>query len=158
MIIFLGWNNSISMACFLLQILQAKRKLRLTSAGPKEGSSAAPPGEAITHFEPPSRTIAVLKKEIREATNRIGEELDEGTREAVVAEGLKVSVTAIESINQYNRLLNVTEIVFTLLKVFELNNVVIRSVRGVNDIFYRKLMWLVTVVAVLAVVLKFALF
>ena len=142
----------------LLQILQAKRKLRLTSAGPKEGSSAAPPGEAITHFEPPSRTIAVLKKEIREATNRIGEELDEGTREAVVAEGLKVSVTTIESINQYNRLLNVTEIVFTLLKVFELNNVVIRSVRGVNDIFYRKLMWLVTVVAVLAVVLKFALF
>ena len=95
-----------SMACFLLQILQAKRKLRLTSAGPKEGSSAAPPGEAITHFEPPSRTIAVLKKEIREATNRIGEELDEDTREAVVAEGLKV---------------------------FELNNVVIRSVRGVDD-------------------------
>ena len=114
----------------LLQILQAKRKLRLTS-GPKVDSAAAAPGEAITHFEPPSRTIAVLKKEIREATNRIGEELDEDTREAVVAEGLKV---------------------------FELNNVVIRSVKGVNDIFYRKLMWLVAVVTVLAMVMKFILF
>merc|ERR1719188_667360 len=108
------------------QILQAKRKLRVTSPETK-GNSAAP-GEAITHFEPPSRTIAVLKKEIREATNRIGEELDEGTGEAVIAEGVKV---------------------------FELNNLVIRSVRGVNDIFYRKLMWLVAFVAVLAVVLKF---
>ena len=113
----------------MLQILQAKRKLRMTSSDSK-GDTAAP-GEAITHFEPPSRTIAVLKKEIREATNRIGEELDEGTREAVIAEGVKV---------------------------FELNNLVIRSVKGVDDIFYRKLMWLVVILIALALILKFILF
>ena len=112
----------------MLQILQAKRKLGVTSSNSK-GDSAAP-GEAITHFEPPSRTIAVLKKEIREATNRIGEELDEGTREAVINEGVKV---------------------------FELNNLVIRSVKGVNDIFYRKLMWLVVIIAALALVFKLVL-
>jgi len=111
------------------QILQAKRKLGVTSSGSKGDSAAL--GEAITHFEPPSRTIAVLKKEIREATNRIGEELDEGTREAVIAEGVKV---------------------------FELNNLVIRSVKGVDDIFYRKLMWLVVILTVLALVFKFVLF
>ena len=72
----------------------------------------------------------MLKKEIREATNRIGEELDEGTREAVINEGIKV---------------------------FELNNLVIRSVKGVNDIFYRKLMKLMMILMALALIVKFLL-
>ena len=81
-----------------------------------------------------------------QATDRVGEELDPETRDRVVKEGVKVRSTLAgkrydtkkKSHSRFDS------------QVFELNNSIISSVSGVDDIFRRRVF---IVIAVLAVIL-----
>lgn len=91
------------------------------------GSRALSREEAIMSFGG-GKTTAAMKAELRSATNRIAAELDEETREKILVEGVTV---------------------------FEMNNAIIGSVRGVDEIFYRRLLICVVVLmALLAVAVK----
>ena len=95
------------------QILNAKRRL-LTNPLKRnrdDGESASParPGESVTTFGPAS--VSGLKKRMREAAEAVAAGLDEDTREAIVREGARV---------------------------FELNNSIVRSVEGVDGVFWRR--------------------
>merc|ERR1712059_159777 len=67
-------------------------------------------------------TIGSLKKELRKAVNEVAEELDEETREAILEEGVKV---------------------------FQLNNIIIGSVEGVDRVLKRRLVKLLIAVILL---------
>lgn len=66
-------------------------------------------GCAVTTYD--GQAIGPLKKKLREAINMLADNLDEDTRKAILQEGIKV---------------------------FELNNLVISSVRGVNEVLKRR--------------------
>ena len=67
-------------------------------------------GEAVTTYS--QETIAGLKKKLRQAVNDLADNLDEETKEAILTESVKV---------------------------FELNNTVIKSVKGINQVLFRRL-------------------
>ena len=104
------------------QVLKAKRRLLnpLTKREANSTGAEACPGEAVTHFG--GMAVSALKKKVREAAERVADGVDEETKEAIVLEGVKV---------------------------FQLNNTLVRSVRGVDDVFYRKVITWVTVLAVI---------
>ena len=87
------------------QVLKTKRLLSLSSiAGTKEGEEGeGRPGYSVTHYG--DATIGQLKRQLRKAMNELAEHLDEETREAILVESVKV---------------------------FQLNNSIIGSVKGVN--------------------------
>ena len=64
-------------------------------------------------FNDSELSLPMLKLRTKEAVNRIGENLDEELRDRIVAEGIRV---------------------------FELNNAIIRTICGVDDVLYRKLL------------------
>ena len=68
-------------------------------------------GDATVTF-PEKRPIGVLKKELRAAVDALANELDAETREAILVEGENV---------------------------FRLNNTIIKTIEGVNEIFYKRL-------------------
>ncbi len=72
------------------QILSGKRrllrKMALDSGGKSDESELAP-GMALTHFDEP---IKELKRRYRQATDDVGQQLDEETRRRVIKEGQKV--------------------------------------------------------------------
>jgi len=67
-------------------------------------------GEAVTTYS--QETIAGLKRKLRQAVNDLADSLDEETKEAILTESVKV---------------------------FELNNTVIKSVKGINQVLLRRL-------------------
>ena len=70
-------------------------------------------GDDIFHFESP-HTVQSLKKSLRSAAEDFGGNLDSETQELVISEGIKV---------------------------FELNNTLVNSVEGVNEAFWRLVLW-----------------
>ena len=80
-------------------------------------------GTAVTTF--PGETPGNLKKKLRSATNGLGEELDKDLKERIIEEGVNV---------------------------FKLNNSIIHTVEGVNEIFYKKMFkWAAILVLILAI-------
>ena len=67
-------------------------------------------GEAVTTYS--QETIASLKRKLRQAVNDLADNLDEETKAAILIESVKV---------------------------FELNNTVIKSVKGINQVLLRRL-------------------
>ena len=88
------------------QILRAKRMLKFGSSTNEEREQ----GNDVTEFN--GVPISVLKRKMKDAMNKIAEDLDESTRDAICAEGITV---------------------------FELNNSIIKTVKGVDDIFNAKI-------------------
>ena len=68
------------------------------------------PGEAVTTYS--QETIPSLKRKLRQAVNDLADNLDEETKEAILTESVKV---------------------------FEFNNTVIKSVKGINQVLLRRL-------------------
>lgn len=106
------------------QILSKKRSF----FGSKQKNGE--PGNATTEFGP-DLPIGTLKKRLREATNRIAEDFDEATRQAVLAEGEKV---------------------------FQLNIEIIRSISGVDEIFRRKMLIFFSISAVVTAIILYLVF
>jgi len=104
------------------QVLKAKRFLSLSSlTGSKEGDGGGDrPGYNVTNYE--DIPIGVLKKNLKTIVNDLAEQLDEETREAIIKEGPKV---------------------------FELNNIIIGSVQGVDRVLKRRLLKLLIAVILL---------
>ena len=91
------------------QILAAKRKIGFNREVSRED------GNSLMDFGVIS--ISKLKRGMKSAMNRIAQDLDESTRDAICSEGIRV---------------------------FELNNTIIKTVKGVDEIFYAKLkMWFI---------------
>ncbi len=87
-------------------------------------------GEAVTHFGT-EHSLPWLKKQMRDSVDHFGEQLDPDVREKVILEGVTV---------------------------FNLNNTIIRSVRGVDDIFYRKLFNILSLLVLALGILAFFLY
>jgi len=103
------------------QVLRAKRFLSLSSISGLGGDDdTEKPGNSVTTYG--DITIGSLKKQLRKAINDLAEELDEETKEAILAEGVKV---------------------------FELNNVIIGSVKGVDRVLKRRLLKLLIAIILL---------
>ena len=87
------------------QVLKAKRMLSLSSiAGLKEDDDGSEkPGYSVTHYG--DVPIGSLKRQLKKAMNELAENLDEETREQMLVQSAKV---------------------------FEMNNVIIGSVKGVD--------------------------
>ena len=87
------------------QVLKAKRMLSLSSiAGSKEEDEGGEkPGYSVTSYG--DIPIGSLKRQLKKAMNELAENLDEETREKILVESVRV---------------------------FELNNVIIGSVKGVD--------------------------
>jgi len=83
-------------------------------------------GEDIFHYEAP-HTAHSIKKSLRTATEEMAANLDSETQELVINEGIKV---------------------------FELNNTLINSVKGVNEAFGKLVKWMV-LMAVLVLAILF---
>jgi len=113
------------------QVLIGKRKLarKVFGGQVKEESSVAAPGEAVVHFG--GRLISAVKRELRQTTDGIGEALDEPLRARVLTEGVKV---------------------------FELNNSIIKTVTGVEEIFCRRLMIALVLLAGVAAIVAYVFF
>merc|ERR1712203_320572 len=103
------------------QVLKAKRMLSLSSiAGSKEEEEGdEKPGYSVTYGDIP---IGSLKRQLKKAMNELAENLDEDTREKILVESVKV---------------------------FELNNVIIGSVKGVDRVLKRRLVKLLIAVILL---------
>lgn len=101
------------------QVLKAKRFLSLSSIAGSRDEEDRP-GYNVTSYG--EVTIGSLKKQLKAAMNDLAEELDEETREAILREGVRV---------------------------FELNNVIIGSVKGVDRVLKRRLMKLLIAVILL---------
>lgn len=86
-------------------------------------------GDAVTYFKDVS--IASLKKQMKETANSVAKDLDEETRQQILQEGVQV---------------------------FKLNNTIIRSVRGVNDIFYKRVGICLAVIFAILLIVKLLLF
>jgi len=93
------------------QILRAKRFVSLSSISGSGGDASGKPGNSVTSYG--DVTIGSLKKQLRKAINDLAEELDVETKEAILVESVKV---------------------------FELNNVIIGSVKGVDRVLKRRLL------------------
>lgn len=103
------------------QILRAKRFLSLSSiAGSGGDNDTEKPRNSVTTYG--DVTIGSLKKQLRKAINDLAEELDEETKEAILLEGVKV---------------------------FQLNNVIIGSVKGVDRVLKRRLLKLLIAIILL---------
>lgn len=76
-------------------------------------------GEALTHF---GESIPSLKRKIKTTTNAVSEEIDEETKQMILSEGVRV---------------------------FELNNELVKTVKGVDDIFRATLIKALAVIVVL---------
>lgn len=83
-------------------------------------ADATQPGCAVTSYQ--DKTIRQLKNQLRQAVNDLADNLDEELRQAILKESVKV---------------------------FELNNVVIKSVKGVNQVLMKKAMKIVIAVLLL---------
>ena len=80
-------------------------------------------GSAVTTFS--GETPGSLKKKLRSATNALGQELDPDMQSRIIEEGINV---------------------------FKLNNTIIHTVEGVNEIFYKKLFkWVAILVLIIAI-------
>lgn len=103
------------------QVLRATRFLSMSSiSGAGGDDDGDKPGNSVTTYG--DVTIGSLKKQLRKAINDLAEELDEETKEAILVEGVKV---------------------------FELNNVIIGSVKGVDRVLKRRLLKLLIAVILL---------
>lgn len=107
------------------QILSKKRSIKK-----KFGSDVndEEPGNAVTQFTHP---IGNLKKKLRDATNKVAEDLDESTKKEILEEGVKV---------------------------FQLNIEIIRSIEGIDEIFWRKMIWWAAIAAIIIAVVGFIFF
>lgn len=101
------------------QLLKAKRMFSLSSIAGFKDDEDKP-GYAVTDYG--DFAIGVLKKNLKKAVNDLAEELDDETREAILHEGIKV---------------------------FEFNNVIIGSVKGVDKVLQRRLVKLMIAVILL---------
>ena len=91
------------------------------------GADQDPEGSAVTTF--PEETPSNMKKKLRSATNALGEELDSELQSRIVEEGINV---------------------------FKWNNAIIKTVEGVNEIFYKKLFkWISILILILAVIIYY---
>jgi len=104
------------------QVLKAKRMLSLSSiAGSKEEDEGGEkPGYSVTSYG--DIAIGSLKKQLKRAMNELAENLDEETQEKILVESVKV---------------------------FELNNVIIGSVKGVDRVLKRRMVKLLIAVILL---------
>merc|ERR1712203_814954 len=100
----------------------AKRMLSLSSiAGSKEEDEGGEkPGYNVTSYG--DIPIGSLKRQLKKAMNELAENLDEDTREKILVESVKV---------------------------FELNNVIIGSVKGVDRVLKRLVKLLIAVILLL---------
>merc|ERR1712083_521171 len=81
-------------------------------------------GTAVTTFE--GETPGGLKKKLRAAANALGEELDSDLQERIIQEGVNV---------------------------FKLNNSIIYTIEGVDEIFYKKILtWFAIFAIVIGVI------
>ncbi len=80
----------------------------------------------MTYFE--NQTPSGLKKKLRAATNAFAEDLDKDLQERIIQEGVTV---------------------------FKLNNSIVQTVEGVNEIFYKRLFKFLAIVVVVAVIVTF---
>ncbi|TRY67005.1 hypothetical protein TCAL_02314 [Tigriopus californicus] len=86
-------------------------------------------GDAVTYFKDVS--IASLKKRMKEIANTVAKDLDDETRKQILQEGVQV---------------------------FKLNNTIIKSVRGVNDIFYKRVGICLAILCIILLLIRFIFF
>jgi len=98
------------------QVLRATRFLTLSSSNETTDSSNLL-GNNVTSYG--NISIGSLKKQLRKAVNDLAEELDEGTKQEVLKESVKV---------------------------FEMNNLIIGSVKGVDRVLKQKLLKIALIV------------
>jgi len=84
-------------------------KRKYLSLSGSQGPEEAVPGCAVTTYQ--DQTIGQLKKQLRQAVNDLADNLDDETKQAILTESVKV---------------------------FELNNVVIKSVKGINQVLVKR--------------------
>jgi len=101
------------------QVLRATRMLTLSSISGTGGEEK--PGNSVTTYSS-STTIGTLKKQLRKAVNDLADELDAETKEAILVESVAV---------------------------FEWNNHIIGSVKGVDSVLKRRLLKLLIAVLLL---------
>merc|ERR1719450_1794952 len=89
-------------------------------------SGEAAPGCAVTFYQ--EKTIKELKKQLRQAVNDLADNLDAETKQAILTESVKV---------------------------FELNNVVIKSVKGMNQVLVRRAIKVLIAIVLLLLFLFF---
>lgn len=105
---------------------QLLSKKRSLTQWGKAKDNKAPVGEATTFFNLP---VGQLKRDLKKATNLIANEMDEKQKEQML----------IESVN-----------------VFKLNNDIVKSIEGVDEIFYKKMATFSVAALLLAVMAYFA--
>merc|ERR1719315_194370 len=101
------------------QVLRATRMLTLSSIAGVGGEER--PGNSVTTYND-NTTIGSLKKQLRKAINDLADELDEEIKEAILVESVRV---------------------------FEWNNHIIGSVKGVDSVLRRRLLKLLIAVLLL---------
>merc|ERR1719489_93032 len=101
------------------QVLRATRMLTLSSIAGVGGEEK--PGNSVTSYND-NTTIGSLKKQLRKAINDLADELDEEIKEAILVESVRV---------------------------FEWNNHIIGSVKGVDSVLRRRLLKLLIAVLLL---------
>merc|ERR1719445_387173 len=89
-------------------------------------SGEAAPGCAVTFYQ--EKTIKELKKQLRQAVNDLADNLDAETKQAILTESVKV---------------------------FELNNIVIKSVKGMNQVLVRRAIKVLIAIVLLLLFLFF---
>jgi len=102
------------------QVLRATRFLSMSSISGSGGEEGDKPGNSVTTYG--DVTIGSLKKQLRKAINDLADELDVETKEAILVESVAV---------------------------FEWNNVIIGSVKGVDRVLKRRLLKLLIAVILL---------
>jgi len=102
------------------QVLRAKRFLSLSSMAGGGQDDTERPGNSVTSYG--ENTISGLKKQLRKAVNDVAEHLDDETKDAILVESVKV---------------------------FELNNVIIGSVAGVDRVLRRRMLKLLIAIFLL---------
>ena len=85
-------------------------------------------GDDIFHYQAP-HTVQSIKKALKKATDDLVEHLDEDTQEQIVQEGIKV---------------------------FELNNTLVNSVKGVNEAFWNLVQWCILAAVIVAIAVYIA--
>lgn len=107
------------------QILQKKRSL-VSKINPLKSSEVTAGGGALTNFG--NHKIFELKEKMRGLIDDLCKDFDESTKNALIEESKKV---------------------------FELNNQIVKTVRGVNTVYMRKLAFAVVILSIVLFYFKF---
>lgn len=107
------------------QILQKKRNL-VSKINPLKSSEVSENGSSLTNFG--NHKIYDLKEKMRGLIDDLCKDFDETTKNGLIEESRKV---------------------------FELNNQIVKTVRGVNRVYIQKLAFVVVILSVVIVYFKF---